>query len=175
MGEHWSCEEKCDVGMHVILLQHIVNRWQTFHVFVHGIRRTQKCAELNQCVLALIVQFAHQFKMIVCRFTIDDAVLLLCHQEAQSDCQIVAGQSIFQSLRWFFRIPHLTEVAGLLRIENDLLSALNAADGFRAILTSLRNNSPPAIASNCSDVITSVASMPVIFWHTSFRISKSKL
>lgn len=143
MSEHWACEEKCNVGMHVILLQHIVNRWQTFHVFVDRIRWTQECAELHQSILALIVQLAHQFQMVVCRFTVDDAVLLLCHQKAQSDCQIVACQSIFQTLRWFLRVPHLTKVTGLWKIQkqlaligmssrNDLVDTHFAAQQFTA-------------------------------------------
>lgn len=56
MGEHRPGEKESNIRMHVVLLKHIMNRWQSFHVLVHGIRRAQEGSELDQCVLALIVQ-----------------------------------------------------------------------------------------------------------------------
>lgn len=55
------------------------------------------------------------------------------------------------------------------------VNALAGIGELDIVRTSLRNNSPPDIAFNCSNVISSVASIPVIFCTTSFNINKSKL
>lgn len=92
MREHRSCQEEGHICIDVIFTQHCYNRWQTFNVLIHRVRRTQEGAKLHQSILALIVETAHQFQVTMRgRFAIDDTVLLLSHQQAKCNGEIIVS------------------------------------------------------------------------------------
>lgn len=110
VGEHGPRQEEGDVGVDVVVLQQRRQRRQAAYVVVDAEVQRQEGAELDQRVLALVIELADQLQVrqLRVRLAVHDAVALLRDQQAQRDGQLVLDQHLLQPLRRLFRVAHLS-------------------------------------------------------------------
>lgn len=126
----------------------------------------------------LVVEVANQLEMLLSSLQENHAVPLLSHEQTQGQGQLVVQQHVLEALRRLLSVPDLAEVAALERQAQPLERLGEVQWSHNTHLrdrTSALSCSPPVMASSCSEVISSVISMPAIFCTTSFRINRSKL
>lgn len=144
-------------------------------------------AEPRRRRLYLVVKVSDEFQMVLSALQEHHAVSLLGHEKAQRQCQLVVQQHVLQPLGRLLGVSDLAEVASLCgRVTVASVCRAPGATGHVFTHFAKHNNatsprtsalscSPPVMASSCSDVISSVISMPAIFCTTSFKINRSKL